>query len=658
MTARARVAWIVVAALCCAAGAGASLLLGQDNNWDLLNYHLYNPWAVLEGRWDIDHHPGNEAGFLNPLLDLIVFPLATVLPDRVGGAILGAFQGFAFLALFLVAREAIGGSSRSSTALLATVGGATSAMTISEIGTTFGDLTTAVAVLAALASAIRACTRPDERRLPWRMGIAGALVGIATGLKLTNGLFALGLAVAAAIAVPGSRRRTLSWLLAPALLGLIATHGWWSAFLWSHYGSPVFPFANDIFRSPWYRTGNFTDLRFFPPSLREALFYPFYFGFSHRTAEVPFRDLRMAAGYAAAPLLAALLFARRRLARPAPAFAPPARASVFLIAFMAVAYVVWLRTLAIERYIIVLEMLAPLAAILLVGNLVATRTRNFLAIAFVGTLIVTTHPANWRRAPWDGDTWSRLRNFEAPPAGSAVIVGAHPLAFLAPTVAAQDVTWVSTNPAFSALDRDELERRIAGRKLYLAGIAESGSDAEFVGAVGRYQLKPDGPCASSWSKLGPPIVLCPVTRGAGIDVAPLVNASAEWSFELEPREKVLTLAPGEKGWVRIRVRNVGNSPARAELSMLRLVSSLPRRATDEVSLSYHVLGATGDMVVFDGLRTPLPRSLAPGEETEFDLHIQAPAQRGNYAVKPDMVHEGVAWTGLRAPGASIALTVH
>ena len=33
------------------AGFGAlSVLVGQDNSWDLRNYHYYNPWALLRGR--------------------------------------------------------------------------------------------------------------------------------------------------------------------------------------------------------------------------------------------------------------------------------------------------------------------------------------------------------------------------------------------------------------------------------------------------------------------------------------------------------------------------------------------------------------------------------------------------------------------------------
>ena len=31
-----------------------SLALGQDTNWDLYNYHLYNPFALLNGKLDID----------------------------------------------------------------------------------------------------------------------------------------------------------------------------------------------------------------------------------------------------------------------------------------------------------------------------------------------------------------------------------------------------------------------------------------------------------------------------------------------------------------------------------------------------------------------------------------------------------------------------
>jgi hypothetical protein len=35
-----------------------SLALGQDDNWDLRNYHLYNPFALVNGKIGLDLAPG------------------------------------------------------------------------------------------------------------------------------------------------------------------------------------------------------------------------------------------------------------------------------------------------------------------------------------------------------------------------------------------------------------------------------------------------------------------------------------------------------------------------------------------------------------------------------------------------------------------------
>ena len=48
--------WILICA-CLAGGIGA-LLAGFSPDWDLLNYHLYNPHALLTGRHAIDIAPG------------------------------------------------------------------------------------------------------------------------------------------------------------------------------------------------------------------------------------------------------------------------------------------------------------------------------------------------------------------------------------------------------------------------------------------------------------------------------------------------------------------------------------------------------------------------------------------------------------------------
>jgi len=60
-------------------------------------------------------------------------------------------------------------------------------------------------------------------------------------------------------------------------------------------------------------------------------------------------------------------------------------------------------------------------------------------------------------------------------------------------------------------------------------------------------------------------------------------------------------------------------------------------------LSYHLLSASDRLLVHDNDRTWLTAPLAPGEETTFDLSVQAPAEPGPYRIEIDLVWEGVMW---------------
>lgn len=647
-----------MALLCCAAGAIASLALGQDVNWDLLNYHLYNPWAVLENRFAIDHHPGGEQSFLNPALDLLLYPLLTAVPDYVGGACLGAIHGLAFFALLALAHEAFGTDPQAlPLAALATIGGATSAMTIAEIGTTFGDLTTSAAVLAALALALRAHARRDDARIALRLGTAGLLLGLATGLKLTNGLFALAFIATIAAIPPGPRWRCLRWLIAPAAAGLALAHGPWSTFLALNYGNPIFPFANGWFGSPWYEGSNFTGARYFPQSWGEALLFPFFFPFNNRTAEVPFRDFRIAAAFLAVIVLGAMMAARAWKREPWPAFAPAPRACAFLLVFLAVAYTAWIAIFSIQRYIVVLDLLAPLAGLLLIAHFESGSKRLIAGAVLVAALVATTIPGDWGRIAWEGGPYSRLHNFDAPQPGSAVIIGTRPLAFLASTAQAPDVAWVG--PRFNEPDSEVLERKIAGRRLFLAMLPGEYTNKDVARTLIRFRLRPDGMCQWSWARVVGAVSLCPVTRAAGIEVGALVNDSSRWAFDVTPRAKALELDRGQLAWITFRIRNTGQGPVWAALHETRRVAGLPERAIpgDEVSVSYHLARADGAKLAQDGLHTPLARSLAPGEEYAMELRIAAPSQAGTYLVKPDVVQLGVGSLGERVTGAPLVLTV-
>jgi hypothetical protein len=62
-----------------------------------------------------------------------------------------------------------------------------------------------------------------------------------------------------------------------------------------------------------------------------------------------------------------------------------------------------------------------------------------------------------------------------------------------------------------------------------------------------------------------------------------------------------------------------------------------------VHLTYHWLDQKGQVVVFDGLRTPFPRDLNPGEGVKLNAFIRAPEQPGRYTLEITLVQEAVAW---------------
>lgn len=77
-----------------------------------------------------------------------------------------------------------------------------------------------------------------------------------------------------------------------------------------------------------------------------------------------------------------------------------------------------------------------------------------------------------------------------------------------------------------------------------------------------------------------------------------------------------------------------------------------------VRISYHWLDSQGKPVVWDGLRTGLPRDIAPGETVGVNALLKAPGQPGTYILRWDLVREGVTWfSWAGAPPKDVSVTV-
>ena len=439
-----------------------SIALGQDANWDLRNYHRYNPWALLDGRLDRDLAPAGMPTYFNPLLDLPYYALTHVLPPRLVAFVMGAWHGVNALLLYAIGRAVLPASrDRAKVAAFALVGCLGSAF-LSELGNTMGDDTTAPLLLAALALVIGA----DARTRVGRFAGAGLLAGIAIGLKLTNAPYGLALIVATfVIGSPGSSRMKRGTAVALGLgIGIALTFGWWAATMAAHFGNPLFPQFNALFGAPLAATTGIVDDKWFASGVVEALLFPFVFTvFPMRIHEIPIANPLWPIVYAlfVAALVAAML--RPFRGRHSEAGTPTSR---FVLLFASVAYVTWLLVFSIGRYLIVLELLFPLLTWLLLHRLFPARVAR--TVACVALAIAAAVPfvrfETWGNEPF-ADTAYRVEvPAIADPARATVLVLTAPVAW---TFSAfpREVAFVARNSGFpeSAAYRERVRAIVDAR---------------------------------------------------------------------------------------------------------------------------------------------------------------------------------------------------
>jgi hypothetical protein len=64
---------------------------------------------------------------------------------------------------------------------------------------------------------------------------------------------------------------------------------------------------------------------------------------------------------------------------------------------------------------------------------------------------------------------------------------------------------------------------------------------------------------------------------------------------------------------------------------------------DDVFLAYHWLDDKGNPIVWDGIRSPLPHALGPGERTQVEFDVAGALPPGRYRFALDLVSEYRAW---------------
>ena len=415
-----------------------SVYLGLDISWDVQNYHLYNAWAHLHERYQLDLAPAGAQSFFNPLFDLFWYGLLQILPLPATGFVLGLLHGLNFVLLRAIALELLGhvpGAQRFCWLLAALA--LLSVGFLSELGTVMHDNLVALLMLTALLLALRSLTQspPAQQR---SLLLAGVVAGIVCAGKLTGAIYALALAIALLAESWLQRPRWQQRLLPAAIYSasvavtMLVIGGYWYWFNWHNFGNPLFPLFNNMFGSELATPESHRDERFLPTRWVDWLFRPVLLSLEpYLASEYPYRQYGWALLFFAV-LIAVCVWAYRR--RQHRAATTTVRSGYVLLGTFAVAsWLLWLKLFGIYRYLITLELLVPLLMVLVLIFLLGERRGCIATLVIFGLLAIhnVKKAPDWGHAAWAPQPVAVVKPADAGEMGAVLLMG-QPLAWLVP----------------------------------------------------------------------------------------------------------------------------------------------------------------------------------------------------------------------------------
>jgi Glycosyltransferase family 87 len=406
---------VYVYAACTVLAVSANYVFGKEMAWDLLHYHFYAGFSALNDRFEQDYFAAGPIAYFNPYAYVPFYVLVKLgLPALAVGSILAIVHSVVLWFTYELACRVSPSEHRKERfffGLCVTVLAFMNPVLLQQIGTSFSDVTTTVLVLGGWLLLVQAVLHPRAKLVIF----AAMLLGIATALKPTNGLYALAACFLVAfmpLPIVG-RIRALIYFGATGAASFVLTGLPWSLRLAQRFGNPMFPFLNSVFKSPEIPIGSVKHYRFIPDSLTDALLRPFAMtGTDNMIAEeLAAPDVRYALLLVVflISVIAWIWRSRRHAAIPPTTAASKSvdRALMGLGFGFTFAWSVWLDNSGNIRYFLPMASVAAVLAVALLFRLLVNHTlgRNGILLALLvaqGTALVLGTEYRWNKAPWDG----------------------------------------------------------------------------------------------------------------------------------------------------------------------------------------------------------------------------------------------------------------
>lgn len=258
-------------------------------DWDWMNYHHYNAWAVLNDRLGVDFFATNSRTCINPICNLINYVLMFKLnnhPDLFF-AISSLDTAFLLFFAYKIADFVFSGLKNlwmKNTALIFSfLFVCLSPLMINETDFSRNDAFVGAFLLCGFYIFIKNYFRNSDKKRFFMLFLCGILFGVALGLKLSVYPFVVALGVLFLLFFKKIKNciKDLFLWTGGVLTAFLAVDGWWIVKCYASFKNPFFPYFNNIFKSPYVDVLNCLPNEYFsttPKNFAEWIFCPFLRG--------------------------------------------------------------------------------------------------------------------------------------------------------------------------------------------------------------------------------------------------------------------------------------------------------------------------------------------------------------------------------------------
>jgi hypothetical protein len=300
--------------------------------------------------------------------------------------------------------------------------------------------------------------------------------------------------------------------------GITLTLGPWALALWSHFESPLFPYFNDWFQSPWWDATPVFARRYGPHSVEGWLMFPFHLigpgeGF---VTEVPYRDARFPVAWTLAIVAGAAWLSTKFARRPHPL--PPRAVSAawrIIAVFVMLSFLIWTAQHSIYRYIVTLDLLCGAIIVMLLQRLLRPGYLAGAAIVAAVAIVSTTRFADWWHVKFER-SWFNVSVPQVDRNALVLITSDAPVGYVLPFLPPDARHFGIVNSINDPARRNKLQETVRnavrdhqGPMYQLTFPAGSGSLALHAYGLERIQAS----CTEIRTKMvASPIELCPLQR--------------------------------------------------------------------------------------------------------------------------------------------------